>query len=227
MQKGFSLLCFLALSVPALANDELPAALTEYYQPAQNEFQNRVWSKRDNPDLEYSLCLDKKTTLEQRIAVMCGNVVDASEPDSGSFDIWYLEGEKITVRGTTEGYGRMGISGEAHAVKIGANWGVMLESGYMLQGVKQTFQQFYLADGKNIKLIASLPTHSNSGEEDHPKDNLFTQVAFAKTSHDGLPNMLLHSTGTLSGEKIDKRWSVPFDLKVNQYPIPEEINIGY
>lgn len=226
MQKGLLFLCLLASSLPALAQDEIPTALKEYYRSSYNESHEYIWLRKGQPELEYSVCLNKQVATEQRIMVMCGYMTNASEPDSAPFDIWYLDGSNIAARRTTEGYGRMGESGDAKAVKIGEKWGVILESSYMMQGVEQTFQQFYVAKEKGIQLIASLPIHS-SNEENGPPDNLDTQVAFAQKYTGTYPNMLLHSTGVLAGEKINKQWSVPFDSKTNQYLIPEEIDIGY
>lgn len=226
MQKGLLSLCLLTLSLPTLAQNEIPTALKEYYHSSLNEFHEYTWLRKEQPELEYSICLDKQVETEQRIVVMCGYITNASEPDSAPFDIWYLNGSNIVTRTTEEGYGRMGSSGGAKAVKIGEKWGVILESSYMMQGVEQTFQQFYVAKGKDIQLIASLPIHS-SCEEHGPADNLDTQVAFAQKYTGTYPNMLLHSTGVLAGEKINKQWSVPFDSRTNQYLIPEEIDIGY
>lgn len=232
MQKRLLFLSLLLVSLPVLAQDEIPTALTSYYQPSQNEFHSRIWLRKEQPELWYSVCLDKQVSTEQRIVVMCGNYINGMEPDTGSFDIWYLNGNAITARETKEGYGRMGTSGDAKAVKIGEKWGVILESGYMLQGFEQTFQQFYIAQGKDIQQIASLPIHSNSEDfaasnEGYSIDKLDTQVSFAKEYTGTYPNMLLHATGVLAGEKIDKQWSVPFDSKTNKYLIPEEIDIGY
>lgn len=232
MKKGLSFLSFLFLALPALAKNELPAALTQYYQPAQNEFHHRIWLRKEEPELEYSVCLDKQTLPEQRIVVMCGYVTEAMEPDTAPFDIWYLDGDKITARTTTEGYGRMGTSGDAAVVKMGTKWGVVLESGYMLQGFEQTFQQFYIAEGEDIQLIASLPVHSSSedfsiGKDDYPTDNVDTVVTFAQENKGEYPAMLLHSTGLLNGKNINKRWSVNFDAKTHTYSIPKEIDIGY
>ncbi|HCJ7723105.1 TPA: hypothetical protein OOF41_002386 [Citrobacter freundii] len=233
MQKGLLSFCLLILSLPVLAQDELPDSLIKYYQASVDESHDRIWLRKERPELEYSNCLDKQTSGEQRIIVMCGNFTEISEPDTGSFDIWYLKGDTISARETTQGYGRMGTSGSAKAVKIGEKWGVVLESSYMLQGYEQTFQQFYIAEGKDIHLIASLPTHSSNRDslsnmnKQDDVDDLDTQVTFSPSGSDGYSDMLLHSTGLLNGEKINKRWSVKFDVKSNQYPIPERINIGY
>ncbi|MEB4676730.1 hypothetical protein MXL54_18340 [Enterobacteriaceae bacterium G50] len=226
MQKGLLFLCLLTPSLPTLAQDEIPTALKEYYHSSYNESHEHIWLRKGQAELEYSICLNRQVTMEQRIVVMCGYITEASEPDSAPFDIWYLNGSNIVASATAEGYGRMGASGDAKAVKIGEKWGVILESSYMMQDVEQTFQQFYVAKGKHIQLIASLPIHS-SNEENGPADNLDTQVAFAQKYTGTYPNMLLHSTGVLAGEKINKQWSVPFDSKTNQYLIPEEIDIGY
>ncbi|CAH6659667.1 hypothetical protein [Pseudocitrobacter vendiensis] len=226
MQKGLLFLCLLTSSLPALAQDEIPTALKGYYRSSYNESHEHIWLRKGQPELEYSICLNKQVATEKQIVVMCGYMTNASEPDSAPFDIWYLDGSNIAARRTTEGYGRKGESGDAKAVKIGEKWGVILESSYMMQGVEQTFQQFYVAKGKGIQLIASLPIHS-SNEENGPPDNFDTQVAFAQKYTGTYPNMLLHSTGVLAGEKINKQWSVPFDSKTNQYLIPEEIDIGY
>ncbi|ECY6150755.1 hypothetical protein EER74_10610 [Salmonella enterica subsp. enterica] len=232
MQKRLLFLGLLLVNLPVLAQDEIPTALTSYYQPSLDELQSRIWLRKDQPDLQYSACLDKQVSTEQRIVVMCGYLTGASEPDTAPFDIWYLNGDAITARITMEGYGRMGTSGGAKAVKIGDRWGVVLKSSYMMQGFEQTFQQFYVAQGKNIQLIASLPTYSSSEDfgaekEGYSIDKLDTQVAFAQKYTGTYPNMLLHATGVLEGEKIDKQWSVPFDSKTNKYLIPEEIDIGY
>lgn len=226
MQKVWLFLCLLTSSLPALAQDEMPAALKEHYNSSLNELNEHIWLRKGQPELEYSICLNKQVAPEQRIVVMCGYMTNASEQDSAPFDIWYLDGSNIAAHTTTEGYGRMGASGDAKAVKIGEKWGVILESSYMMQGVEQTFQQFYVAHGEDIQSIASIPIHSSS-EENGPPDNLDTKVAFAQQYSGTYPNMLLHSTGTLAGKKINEQWSVPFDPKTNSYLIPEEIVIGY
>ncbi|UGS39518.1 hypothetical protein [Pseudocitrobacter corydidari] len=226
MQKGLLFLCLLTSSLPVLAQDEIPTALKEYYHSSYNESHEYIWLRKGQPELEYSICLNKQVATEKQIVVMCGYMTNASEPDSAPFDIWYLDGSNIAARRTTEGYGRMGASGDAKAVKIGEKWGVILESSYMMQGVEQTFQQFYVVKGKDIQRIASLPIHS-SNEANGLADNVDTQVAFAQKYTGTYPNMLLHSTGVLAGEKINEQWSVPFDSKTNQYLIPEEIDIGY
>lgn len=234
MQKGLLSFLFLTFSLPALAQGELPAALSKIFQPGKDENQNAIWVKKDNPQMSYDLCLDKTITSTQRIVVMCGNVIDADEVDSGSFDIWYLSGEKISSHDSKEGIGRMGSSGSAQVVKIGTEWGVILESSYMMQGVEQTRQDFYLPQGSEIHLVASVPVYSSNkdsclqeqGDECAP-DDLKVRAIFAKESKDVYPNMLIHATGKITGEKIDKHWSVPFDLASKQYPIPEVIDIGY
>ncbi|KLV60187.1 hypothetical protein SK34_00972 [Citrobacter sp. MGH104] len=73
MQKGLLSFCLLILSLPVLAQDELPDSLIKYYQASVDESHDRIWLRKERPELEYSNCLDKQTSGEQRIIVMCGN----------------------------------------------------------------------------------------------------------------------------------------------------------
>ncbi|EKN9804570.1 hypothetical protein PYT90_004934, partial [Salmonella enterica] len=67
MQKRLLFLGLLLVNLPVLAQDEIPTALTSYYQPSLDELQSRIWLRKDQPDLQYSACLDKQVSTEQRI----------------------------------------------------------------------------------------------------------------------------------------------------------------
>ena len=225
----------LCLSLPVLAADELPQTIAREYQPLDYQGKH-AWQKVDNPGFIYTACLNQQTAEGQRIVVMCGDGDERNNAgvDTGFFDIWYLDNDRVTASQTIEGGGRYGSSGTASAVKIGSRWGVVLETGYGLQGFEQTFHSFYVAKGKDVVKLAQLPVYSSnagfcdSGAGDGCKlDELDSNVTFAEGGTNAYPDMIIHATGMLEGEKIDKSWTQAFDPKTGEYPIPKEIDIGF
>lgn len=235
MKKVLLSLLPLCLSLPVLAADELPSVVASEYQPLGNQ-QKPTWQKTDNPGFIYTACLNQQTDGQQRIVVMCGDGDENhnSGVDTGFFDIWYLDNGSVTAEKTIEGGGRYGSSGSASAVKIGSRWGVILETGYGLQGFEQTFHSFYVAKDKDVVKLAQLPVYSSnagfceSGVGEGCKlDELDTRVTFAEGGTEAYPDMIIHATGMLEGEKIDKSFTQAFDHKTGEYPIPKEIDIGF
>lgn len=235
MKKVLLSLLPLCLSLPVLAADELPQTIAREYQPLG--YQGKLsWQKADNLGFIYTACLNQPTSAGQRIVVMCGDGDERNNAgvDTGFFDIWYLDNDRVIASQTIEGGGRYGTSGSASAVKIGSRWGVVLETGYGLQGFEQTFYAFYVAKDKGVVKLAQLPVYSSnagfceSGAGEGCKlDELVSTVAFADSDTEAYPDMIIHATGTLEGEKIDKSWTQAFDHKTGEYPIPKEIDISF
>lgn len=242
MKKVLLSLLPLCLSLPVLAADALPQAVANQYQALGGQ-ENPTWQKADNPGFIYTACLNQQTDAQQRIVVMCGDGDENhnSGVDTGFFDIWYLDNDRVTAEKTIEGGGRYGSSGSASAVKIGSRWGVVLETGYALQGFVQTFYSFYVpkerdvvAKLQDVEKLAHLPVYSSNAGYCDPSvvegcklDELVSTVAFADNETEPYPDMIIHATGMLEGKKIDKSWTQAFDRKTGEYPIPKEIDIGY
>lgn len=235
MKKVLLSLLPLCLSLPVLAAEELPSVVAREYQPL--DYQGKLsWQKADNLGFIYTACLNQQTDGQLRIVVMCGDGDENhnSGVDTGFFDIWYLDNGRVTALQTIEGGGRYGTSGSASAVKIGSRWGVVLETGYGLQGFEQTFHSFYVAKGKGVVKLAQLPVYSSNAGfcdssvgEGCKLDELDTSVTFAEGATDAYPDMIIHATGMLEGEKIDKSWTQTFDHKTGEYPIPKEIDVSF
>lgn len=235
MKKVLLSLLPLCLGLPALAADELPSVVAREYLPLDNQ-KTPTWQKADNPGFIYTACLNQQTDGQQHIVVMCGDGDENhnSGVDTGFFDIWYLNNGSVSASQTIEGGGRYGSSGSASAVKIGSRWGVVLETGYGLQGFEQTFHAFYVAKEKGVVRLAQLPVYSSNAGfcesgvgESCRLDELDSSVTFAGGDTDAYPDMIIHATGLLAGEKIDKSWTRAFDHTTGEYPIPKEIDISF
>ena len=179
-----SLVSFSATAVPT-------TFLKQHYQT--NPESKETWFKSESPELIYKVCLDKPTSKQESIVVMCANEsgTDDDNPDgaTGYYDIWYLDGDKSTANTQeTGGYDR-----EVQAVLAGKyNWSVVLTSGYSTQGYTQESKTYYMKFGKNIIDVATLPVSSdNSGvcdpedkEEACLEDDLQNQIQFVENDSD-------------------------------------------
>lgn len=231
MRKIFLFPVLASLALPAFAQDNLPSALAEYYQPTESESPQSAWVRKDKPGYIYHLCLDKQTEAEERILALCGD--GDSENlfgyQSGRFDLWFLNGERVVSSDTVEGYGRYGESGTADAVKIGKRWGISTVSGTDGQGAKIRYRHFYLPAGRDkVTEVAWLLVHVDNEttckvDEDCLRDDLNTQVAFEEGKNNDYSRMLIHSVGELSGKAVNRKMAVSFNKKKGRYVIPASI----
>ena len=219
------------LTLPAFAQNGLPSALAEYYQPTDSESQLPNWTHKDKPGFIYRVCLDKQTESEERILVMCGDGDSENRfgYQSGRFDLWFLNGERIVSADTVEGEAKYGESGTADVVKIGKRWGIVTESGTDGQGAKIRYRHFYLPAGRNkVAEVAWLLVHVDNEptcevDESCLKDDLNAYVVFEENKNNDYPRMLIHSVGVLAGKSVDKKTTVLFDKKKGRYVIPDSI----